>query len=83
MIGNRVCARKHQMNTRTIVENKDVSRRLARADKNNLQDKENLQLVGRLEVGVAGGAVGGGVVLEVEEKGKHFSKCLSPGTTLP
>jgi len=26
-----------------------------------------LQFVGRLEVGVAGGAVGGGVVLEVEE----------------
>ena len=31
-----------------------------------------LELVGRLEVGVAGGAVGGGVVLEVEEKGEHL-----------
>ena len=32
-----------------------------------------LELVGRLQVGVAGGAVGGGVVLEVEEKGEHLS----------
>jgi len=30
-----------------------------------------LELVGRLQVGIAGGAVGGGVVLEVEEKGEH------------
>ena len=30
-----------------------------------------LELVGRLPVGIAGGAVGGGVVLEVEEKGEH------------
>ncbi len=30
-----------------------------------------LELVGRLQVGVAGRAVGGGVVLEVEEKGEH------------
>ena len=32
-----------------------------------------LELVGRLQVGIAGGAVGGGVVLEVEEKGEHLS----------
>ena len=30
-----------------------------------------LELVGRLQVGIAGGAVGGGVVLEVEKKGEH------------
>ena len=30
-----------------------------------------LELVGGLEVGVAGGAVGGGVILEVEKKGEH------------
>ena len=32
-----------------------------------------LELVGGLQVGVAGGAVGGGVILEVEEKGEHLS----------
>jgi hypothetical protein len=30
-----------------------------------------LELVGGLKVGVAGGAVGGGVVLKIEEKGEH------------
>merc|ERR1719199_645352 len=30
-----------------------------------------LELVGRLQVGIAGRAVGGGVILEVEEKGEH------------
>ena len=30
-----------------------------------------LELVGRLQVGIAGGAVGGGVVFEVEKKGEH------------
>ena len=30
-----------------------------------------LELVGGLEVSVAGGAVGGGVVLKIEEKGEH------------
>ena len=32
-----------------------------------------LELVGSLQVGIAGGAVGGGVILEVEKKGEHFS----------
>ena len=32
---------------------------------------QRLRTVGRLEVGVAGRAVGGGVVLEVEEKSEH------------
>jgi hypothetical protein len=31
-----------------------------------------LELVGSLQVGIAGGAVGGGVVLKVEEKGEHL-----------
>jgi len=37
-----------------------------------------LELVGRLQVGIAGRAVGGGVILEVEEKGEHCEKstCL-------
>ncbi len=30
-----------------------------------------LELVGRLQAGIAGGAVGGGVVLEVDEKSEH------------
>jgi hypothetical protein len=29
------------------------------------------ELAGRLQVGIAGGAVGGGVVLEAEQKGEH------------
>ncbi len=33
-----------------------------------------LELVGRLQVGIAGGAVGGGVILEVEKKGEHSAK---------
>ena len=31
-----------------------------------------LELVGGLEVGIAGGAVGGGVILEVEKESEHF-----------
>mmetsp|Transcript_41680 Transcript_41680/g.87038 ORF Transcript_41680/g.87038 Transcript_41680/m.87038 type:complete len:105 (-) Transcript_41680:93-407(-) len=31
-----------------------------------------LELVGRLQVGIAGGAVGGGVILEVEKESEHF-----------
>ena len=31
----------------------------------------SLLTVGRLQVGIAGGAVGGGVVLEVEKKSEH------------
>ena len=37
-----------------------------------------LELVGRLQVGIAGGAVGGGIVLEVEEKGEHLAKLQTP-----
>ena len=33
-----------------------------------------LELVGGLEVGIAGGAVGGGVILEVEQESEHFCK---------
>ncbi len=32
-----------------------------------------LELVGGLQVGIAGRAVGGGVILEVEQKGEHVS----------
>ena len=31
-----------------------------------------LELVGGLEVGIAGGAVGGGVILEIEKESEHF-----------
>ena len=31
-----------------------------------------LELIGGLEVGIAGGAVGGGVILEVEKESEHF-----------
>jgi hypothetical protein len=33
-----------------------------------------LELVGSLQVGIAGGAVGGGVILEVEKKGEHLRR---------
>ena len=33
-----------------------------------------LELVGGLEVGIAGGAVGGGVVTEIEEESEHLDK---------
>ncbi len=36
-----------------------------------------LELVGSLQVGIAGGAVGGGVILKVEEKGEHLRKTRS------
>jgi hypothetical protein len=41
-----------------------------------------LELVGRLQVGIAGGAVGGGVVLEVEEKGEHCDRVASGSARL-
>ena len=38
-----------------------------------------LELVGRLQVGIAGGAVGGSVVTEVEEESEHLiTKKLEP-----
>ena len=37
-----------------------------------------LELVGGLEVGIAGGAVGGSVILEIEKKGKHCSRWKQP-----
>ena len=48
------------------------------ADKKNHTTKSqkglrvSLELVGGLQVGIAGGAVGGGVILEVEKKGEHL-----------
>ena len=33
-----------------------------------------LELVGGLEVGIAGGAVGGGVILEVEKESEHSAR---------
>ncbi len=38
-----------------------------------------LELVGGLEVSIAGGAVGGGVILKIEQKGEH---CALPQTGL-
>jgi hypothetical protein len=35
-----------------------------------------LELIGSLEVGIAGGAVGGGVITEIEHEGEHF--CTKP-----
>ncbi len=35
---------------------------------------DELELAGRLQVGIAGGAVGGRVVTEVEEEGEHLLK---------
>ena len=35
-----------------------------------------LELVSSLEVGIAGGAVGGSVVTEVEKEGEHFCKSV-------
>jgi len=32
---------------------------------------QRLRTIGSLEVGITGGAVGGGVILEVEQKGEH------------
>jgi hypothetical protein len=34
-----------------------------------------LELVGGLEVSIAGGAVGGGVILKIEKKGEHCALC--------
>ena len=76
MRGQLVCARmKHEHAARTSTRPHSNGIRAA-----SQRTGGELELVGRLQVGIAGGAVGGGVVLEVEEKGEHLSDALWCGS---